>query len=144
MSEATAPLNGFVGVRAVRGGFPILAVLATALLLGALVVRALRLDRLGLSLCMFKGLTGFPCASCGTTRSAALLVAGDWEGALAMNPLATLSLVGLVVAGLADLVTLARGRALRFSVSRSAGFALRVVVPALIVANWLYLIAAGR
>ena len=49
--------------------------------------------------CWIKEVTGKPCPSCGTTRAAFLLVAGDWRASLHMNPLGLLnSLLYLVVA----------------------------------------------
>ncbi len=46
--------------------------------------------------CVFKGITGFPCPTCGTTRSVLYLSQGDIATALAMNPLASLGLIAAV------------------------------------------------
>ncbi len=40
------------------------------------------------SFCAFHSMTGLPCAFCGGTRAVRSLVAGDWEHALYLNPLA--------------------------------------------------------
>lgn len=40
--------------------------------------------------CMFKTITGYPCVSCGFTRSALALAAGDMWLAVRMNPLLVL------------------------------------------------------
>ncbi len=37
--------------------------------------------------CVFRTLTGFPCPTCGSTRSLVFLSRGDLYSALAMNPL---------------------------------------------------------
>jgi hypothetical protein len=65
-------------------------------------------------------------------------------GALAMNPLATVAVVGIAAWALADLVLLARGCALRLSLSPPAAHAARIGAAVALVANWAYLIAAGR
>ena len=44
--------------------------------------------------CIFKNITGYPCPSCGTTRSVKLLFKGEFSDAVMMNPL------GLIVAAL--------------------------------------------
>jgi len=113
-------------------------------LLAAAAVSRLRLDRIPLTLCVFKGLTGLPCPTCGSTRAMGRLFALDFAGALAMNPFTTL--VAVLVAGWAvtDLVLLPRRRALDIVVPKRLGFALRVGTLVLFLANWVYLIAAGR
>jgi len=113
-------------------------------LLAAAAVSLLRLDRIPLTLCVFKGLTGLPCPTCGSTRALGRLFALDFAGALAMNPFTTL--VAVLVAGwaVADLALLPRRRALGLEVPKRLGFALRVGALVLVLANWVYLIAAGR
>ena len=114
-------------------------------LLAAAAVGLLRLDRIPLTLCVFKGLTGLPCPTCGSTRALGRLFALDFAGALAMNPLH-------------DARGGARRRSGRWPTSRScpAGVpstsrsrsrsgspcAWRLLV--LFLANWVYLIAVGR
>jgi hypothetical protein len=126
----TAPPLG-----AIFGGIGLLAAAAVALL---------RLDRIPLTLCVFKGLTGLPCPTCGSTRALGRLFALDFAGALAMNPFTTL--VAVLVAGwaVADLALLPRRRVLDLEVRKPLGFALRVAALVLFLANWVYLIATGR
>jgi len=113
-------------------------------LLAAAAVWLLRLDRIPLTLCVFKGLTGLPCPTCGSTRALGRLFALDFAGALAMNPFTTLVTVIVAAWAVADLALLPRRRALDLDVPKRLGFALRVGALILFLANWVYLIAAGR
>ncbi len=45
--------------------------------------------------CVFKRLTGYPCATCGGTRAASRLAHGDIAGAIQLNPLATAIVIGV-------------------------------------------------
>ena len=47
--------------------------------------------------CVFKGLTGIPCPTCGSTRSVVHLSHGDILSAFTMNPLMTLCLMSAVL-----------------------------------------------
>jgi hypothetical protein len=47
--------------------------------------------------CVFKGLTGIPCPTCGSTRSVVHLSHGDILSAFTMNPLTTLCLMSAVL-----------------------------------------------
>ena len=49
----------------------------------------LGIDRIPLTFCVFKGLSGLPCPTCGSTRTVARLFDLDPAGALAMNPFTT-------------------------------------------------------
>jgi len=136
--------EGGVRFRAEPGAFPVGAVLGAAAGLGAAAVLLLSTYKISFAICYFKLFTGLPCLTCGGTRAAIRLIRLDPAGALAMNPLVTLG--GLLVAAwaAADLVLLTRRRALRVSMSPAAVRALRILIPLAVVANWAYLIAAGR
>jgi Protein of unknown function (DUF2752) len=140
---ALAPVRR-VALRAERGAFPIGAALGAAAAVGATGVMLLGTYHVSFVVCYFKLITGLPCLTCGGTRATARLLRLDPAGALAMNPLVTL--VGFAVAAwaVADLVLLTRGRALRMSVGPPVARALRIAIPLAVVANWAYLIAAGR
>ena len=130
---------------AARAGAPPLGAIFGGIgLLAAAAVWLLRLDRIPLSFCLFKAFTGLPCPTCGSTRALGRLFALDFAGALRMNPFATV--VAVVVAGWAvvDLALLPRRQALGLEVSPRLGIALRVGALLLFVANWVYLVAAGR
>jgi len=47
--------------------------------------------------CVFRGLTGIPCPTCGSTRSLMHLSHGDILSAFFMNPLTTLCLIAAIV-----------------------------------------------
>jgi hypothetical protein len=113
-------------------------------LLAAAAVGLLRLDRLPLTLCVFKGLTGLPCPTCGSTRTLGQLFALDVAGAWSQNPLATLGAVAVATWGLVDLALLPRRRAVGLEIAPRLGRALRWGALGLFLANWIYLIAAGR
>jgi len=112
--------------------------------LAAAAVWLLRLDRVPLTLCVFKGLTGLPCPTCGSTRALGRLFVLDFRGALAMNPFTTVVAAVLAAWALADLALLRSRRALGLEVSPPLARALRVLALVLFLANWLYLVAAGR
>jgi len=120
------------------------AIFAGIGLLAAGAVSLLRLDRIPVTLCVVKGLTGLPCPTCGSTRALGRLFALDFAGALAMNPLTTMVAVVLAAWGLADLALLTRRRSLGVEASPRIGFALRVLALVLLLANWVYLVAVGR
>jgi uncharacterized protein DUF2752 len=144
MTETDTADRFQIRLTAPAGRTPLGAVFAAAAGLAVLAAGALRLDHLPWSLCYFKAVTGYPCPTCGTTRAFARLFWRDLPGALAMNPLATVGLLVLALWGLADLALLARGRALSLELSPGAGRVARFLAVGLLLANWAYLVAAGR
>jgi hypothetical protein len=131
-----------VGTRA--GARPLGAIFGGIGVLAAAAISLLHLDRLPVTLCVFKGLTGLPCPTCGSTRTLARLFALDFGGALTMNPFMTLVAVVVAAWAVADLVLLPARRALDVSVAPRLGLALRVSALILFLTNWVYLMAAGR
>lgn len=103
----------------------------------------LGLDRLPITLCVFKGLTGLPCPTCGSTRMLGELASGDFLGALLVNPLATVGAAVLVVWAASDAVLAPTGRALALAVRADAAAPLRWAVAASVVLNWAWLIVTG-
>jgi hypothetical protein len=93
--------------------------------------------------CTFRSLTGVPCPTCGTTRTALAILDLDVVSAFTVNPLA--ATVGLVffVGGVFALVwALARGRVPVIEGRFRRGWLLALVAPILI--NWAYLILTDR
>jgi hypothetical protein len=112
--------------------------------LAAVAVGLLRLDRVPVALCYVKAFTGLPCPTCGSTRALGRLFGLDLPGALSMNPLVTLAALAVALWAAADLALLPRRRALGLEVGARVATALRVAAVAALVANWAYLVAAGR
>lgn len=125
-------------------GFPTGLVLAAGGLAVCLAVGFLHLERLPLTLCTLKRVTGIPCPTCGSTRAFAQLFQRDLAGAFLQNPLAALAALVVVLWGLADLALLARRRALGLELASGEGRVLRIVALAAFLSNWVYVIAAGR
>ncbi|MEN2718840.1 DUF2752 domain-containing protein [Capnocytophaga sputigena] len=51
---------------------------------------------IGVAVCVIKNVTGYPCPSCGTTRSVVSFFEGHWLEALLINPLGVLAAIALV------------------------------------------------
>ena len=131
-------------LHAVPGGLPLGAILAAMGALAAAAVGILHLDALPFTVCFFKFATGFPCATCGTTRALGRLFHGDLAGAFGMNPLAAAGAVALLPWAAADLLLMTRRKALGLELGPAAARAARVALVATVLVNWAYLVAAGR
>jgi hypothetical protein len=140
--RGASPAAVRLGARA--GAPPLGAIFGAIGVAVAAAVWTLHLDRIPVTLCVFKGLTGLPCPTCGSTRALARLFGLDFAGALRMNPFTTLVAVVVAAWAVADLVLLPRRQALDVEVSARVAFALRVGAFVLFLANWVYLVAAGR
>lgn len=90
--------------------------------------------------CVWKGSTGWPCASCGGTRSLMLLGNGQWMDALALNPGVVAASVGMGVAAIYAAAVLV----LRLEPWRPRLAAWRLMLAAVFILNWAYVIWAGR
>ena len=119
---------------------PTVAVLLLAI---SPVVAWLHLDRLPITLCLFKRLTGLPCMTCGTTRALTALAGFDAGHAFAMNPLVSVLLVAILIFGLVDLALLLWGRSLALRLGAGEGRWVAVAALIVVLLNWAYLIAAG-
>jgi hypothetical protein len=51
----------------------------------------------GPTVCLIKNVTGFPCPSCGSTRTMISFIHGDYAGALYWNPIGLILLLAMVV-----------------------------------------------
>jgi Protein of unknown function (DUF2752) len=136
--------GGDVRVTARRGIPPLGAIFGGIGVVIAAAVSLLHLDRLPLTVCVFKGLTGLPCPTCGSTRAVARLFGLDLPGALSMNPFVTAVAVVIAAWALIDLLLLPSRRSLRVELSPRAGQLLRAAAFVLFFLNWVYLMLAGR
>ena len=82
------------------GATPLGAIFLACALVVAAAVGLLHLDRLPVTFCAFKAVTGIPCMGCGTTRAFARLFNLDLPGAVSMNPLSAAVALALVPWGL--------------------------------------------
>jgi len=94
--------------------------------------------------CQFRGWTGLPCPTCGTTRMAEAVFDGDVLGALSWNPMVFLGLLG--VAAWAVWVTGRRVLGLsdvRIILDASERRIVRFTAVIALLSAWAYLIARG-
>lgn len=122
------------------GFTPVVLIFASLWMLGVCTLAAF--NALGYrtpTACVFKRVTGYPCATCGSTRAVVKLARFDLAGAVALNPLMTALLIALPVwIGL----LLVRKRSRTNAQSPRLSIRSRWIVVALIVlfANWAYVI----
>ncbi len=91
--------------------------------------------------CAFKGITGIPCPTCGSTRAVLHLSHGNIFTALAFNPLTSLCFLAAVLYFVFSLITLAPGMPrVGVALSEKEKNALRVGAAVLVLINWIYLI----
>jgi len=98
----------------------------------------------GVSLCLFHRLTGLPCLTCGSTRAAAALLAGDVSAALRLQPLAVAAAIsGAAAYGAHTYFLLARRRYVTLRLQpHERRFALAAAL-SLAALNWAYLVWRG-
>ncbi|UZD38416.1 DUF2752 domain-containing protein [Capnocytophaga ochracea] len=103
---------------------------------------------IGVTVCAIKNITGYPCPSCGTTRSVEAFFEGHWGEALLTNPLGVLASVLLIITPLWLLYDLCRkkttlqGAYIKFEQFFKHPY---VYIPffILIVLNWIWNIYKG-
>lgn len=92
--------------------------------------------------CAWKSCTGIPCAGCGGTRALVLLISGEWQDALRMNPGAVLGMAVLTLIAIYSSLVLS----FRLSPWRPSWLAAGVWrwgLAAGLLANWCYLLWRG-
>ncbi len=114
-----------------------------AIVLLALVAgRSLPVEQV-LPACVFKGLAGIPCPTCGSTHAVVYLSHGNVAGALAANPLLSagvmMALLYFFYSLIAHIFAVPR---LSVSLSGREKDGVRVGVVVLVAANWIYLISS--
>jgi TctA family transporter len=96
------------------------------------------------SICIFKNLTGYPCAACGTTRGLKYLVRGDFYEALMMNPLSYFSVIVSVMLVFWIIVDLIKKQETLFSfIDRKIPVPIVLLVIILTALNWYWNIVKG-
>jgi hypothetical protein len=96
--------------------------------------------------CFFHDATGLPCPTCGATRCLRALISGHFPTALRWNPLFLFVLAaGVLFDCYAAVVLFFRLPRLRFEkTSQRAAHTFRIGAVSLVLANWIYLVYAGR
>jgi hypothetical protein len=91
--------------------------------------------------CVFKGLTGIPCLTCGSTRAVVHLSHGDILPALAVNPLTTLCLISAVLYFIYSLMSVVFDLPrIRFLFTDQEKNVMRAGAVILLLVQWVYLI----
>lgn len=88
-------------------------------------------------LCLLKRLTGCPCPTCGFTRGTLAFLSGHPIQGWLYNPL-LFSFLGIFAGVVGIRILFCRGPVVHLSESQTR--AARVLVPLLVVVNWLYVI----
>jgi len=122
-------------------GFPWLTSgLLVAGAFGFLAGKALNASHLPLPLCIFKSLTGLPCATCGLTRCGLALTQGDWRLAFHWHPLAVLLILCAPILAAWDLRRAWRGDPFP---DLPDSLALRLATAGLFLGTWALQVARG-
>lgn len=95
----------------------------------------------GMAPCPFRALAGIPCLTCGGTRALLALARLDLGAAFGWNPLAAAAAILFVAGGAIALAAAVAGREVRTPRPTPA---LRAGLALAAVANWAFLVAAGR
>lgn len=108
-----------------------------------LTARFMPTKLMSLYACPFRTLTGIPCFSCGMTRTFRFMARLEPGKALRLNPLGTALFVFVAVFVLyAAVVLLFRLPRVRFTIKHAwMKWALRLGIPAVVIANWIYVMA---
>lgn len=97
----------------------------------------------GVGLCFFKNATGYPCPSCGTTRSIKHLYQGEFYKAMMTNPLGyVMAIVMLVVPFWVGYDYVTRKSGFFYFYQKSEAFLRKrpvaIVLIGLVLANWIW------
>jgi hypothetical protein len=111
-------------------------------------VQATQVGASMVTVCALKGLTGWPCPACGTTRALLTLARGDLAAAVTLNPLCLIAAAGLLVVPVWTALDLGSGRrSLPAAFERAEGFLRRpraaLPLGALVLANWGWNLVKG-
>ncbi len=101
------------------------------------------------AICLFKTATHLPCPSCGATRAIILLMGGDVQDSLFLNPLGAVLLIALAVVPIWLLIDTCLGREslhrryiqMECLLREKAWLSIPLIV--LVVVNWFWNISKG-
>ena len=93
--------------------------------------------------CTFRGTTGIPCLTCGTTRSVLALGRGELLTSLRLSPLLWVTLLLFVSWAIWSLVLHFRNLRPSIALTRREKRALRFLIPLTVLGYWSYLVAIG-
>jgi hypothetical protein len=94
--------------------------------------------------CIFHKLTGIPCLTCGGTRSLAALSQFDIASSFMLNPVLFLCVAGVMTLSSVSFYGFVTKGSIVLKLSDGHKKALRIGIIGLFIANWVYLIFAGR
>lgn len=93
--------------------------------------------------CVFKGISGIPCPTCGATRALMNMTEGNFMDAVTMNPLAAVLVAAALLSCLYSVVSLLFGlRRVAFSLSEREKDRMRIAAVMIVLANWGYVLYA--
>lgn len=91
--------------------------------------------------CVFRGVTGLSCPTCGSTRALLYLAGGDLSVALSLNPLLVMIVLTVIAWMVGDIVQLLLpSRVPSIVLTRTEGTAIRVLAILLFLGNWAFLL----
>ncbi len=94
--------------------------------------------------CVFHEITGFPCPTCGGTRSLIALSQFDPVSSFMYNPLVPLFVIGLIVFSMLFLIGAVSKKSLSVKLTGRGKKIIRYTAISLAAFNWLFLILTGR
>lgn len=93
--------------------------------------------------CVFKTVTGYPCPTCGTTRSILHLLQWDIVSAFLYNPLFFLAGIVFIAWGIYGFYILFSGKKVKVTFTKNEGRFLKWGIWILFILNWIYLLVSG-
>lgn len=91
--------------------------------------------------CVFRGISGIPCPTCGGTRALLSLAKGNFIDAVALNPLVALLVAAALASCLYSVVSLLFDmRRMTFSLSEREKDGMRVAAVMIVLMNWGYVL----
>ena len=98
--------------------------------------------------CVIKNVTGYPCPSCGSTRSVISILNGNFTEGLLLNPLGYVIATVMLVLPIWLIFDMALGKATLHKAYKKSEAALRkkpvaIILIIIIIANWIWNITKG-